>query len=578
VTGATAFQKATTSGQINQLVRQKFLTLYPNRHRSITKPRGCKDWTTLSRHYLLPDDQILKAVAAKESGFWGCRWGDETRFAVLDIDAGSQYHNELSLVRLRQVLACVGFNRPKIYQSSDSEGWHVYLFMDQWANSQRVQEALKTWLSAQAFEIRTGQLEIFPSNNGLRFPLQTGFAWCDDHGKLVIKRGELATDEALSRFIDDLETSAHNWELCKTLIETQLRAIEETKTNDAQDATQEAEDGFSELFSNTPVLLEVYDKGREYWKTGLTAPNQRHEAILSLGHYLWYGDEREGLAALPGPRRAEQRRRIITEWFERSHNGFCAAINRGDWASVEQDIRRACYWTARAPQKRDYQPYPLTDRLLDRLVQLKNLTVEDLKEANDKREDEARAKIRRAVDHCLAQGMQISRKTLEKLTGCSPNTLRKHGDLWRLFAAGSGVCSSPRSAPVVLSPGSASSCHSQEILRETGFRVLSEPDFLPGVQENEKKRDLEILELEPESEGLGLEVSPPLLSCLAGEPTTCTQHQALALRVPSEALTPGPLLRGIQAVLQEGAGGGLYLFPVVPVGREWKQRKRGPPR
>lgn len=568
---------ATTWPNGSQTQRQKFLTLYPNRHRSITKPPGCKDWTTLSRHYLLPDEQILKAITAKESGFWGCRWGDETRFAVLDIDAGSQYHNELALVRLRQILACVGFNKPKIYQSSDSEGWHIYLFLDQWANRQGVQEGLKAWLSAQAFEIRTGQLEIFPSNNGLRFPLQDGFAWCNDHGKLVIKRGDLGTDQALSRFIEDLDTNAHNWELCKTLIETQLRAIEDAKTTDAQDATQEQEDGFSELFSNTPVLLEVYDKGREYWQTGLTAPNQRHEAILSLGHYLWYGDELAGLAALPGPRRAEQRRRIITEWFERSHNGFCEAINRGDWASVEQDIRRACYWTARAPQKRDYQPYPLTDRLLDRLIQLKTLTVEDLKEANDKREDEARAKIRRAVDHCLAAGMQISRKTLERLTGCSPNTLRRHGDLWRLFAAGSGVCSSPRSGP---SSGPGFSRASQENFRESGLSVLSEPDFLPGVQKNEKKRDLEIQEFESESDGLELVVAPPFFSCLADEPTTCTQHQDQALRVPLEVLTPGPLLRGIQAVLQEVAGGELLMFSAavasMPDG-SMRKRKRGPP-
>lgn len=499
---------------------------------------------------------------------------------MLDIDAGSQYHNELSLARLRQVLACVGFNKPKMYQSSDSEGWHVYLFLHQWADSQGVQKALKKWLSAQAFEIRTGQLEIFPSNNGLRFPLQPGFAWLDEQGKLVIKRDELTTDEAINRFLDDIDNSAHNWELCKSLIETQLRAIEQAKKTDAQDEADEPDEGFSLLFSNAPVLLEVYDKGREYWKTGLTGPNQRHEAILCLGHYLWYGDEREGLAALPGPRRADQRCRVITEWFERNHNGFCEAINRGDWATVEADIKRACFWTARTPQKRDYQPYPLTDRLLDRLVQLKTLTVDDLKEANNKRQDEARVKIRRAVDHCLTTGEQVSRKTLEKITGCSPNTLRKHGDLWRLFAAGSGEYSSPRVCPLLSSPGSVVLPSSQEVPTGIVLDTLSEPDFLPGVQENEKERDLEIPEVESDSEGLGLEESPPFLSCLAGEPTTCTQHQDQALRVPSEVLTPGPLLRGIQAVRQEGAGGGLLMLPVLAgwlTDGRTKKRKRGPP-
>jgi hypothetical protein len=120
----------------------------------------------------LTDEQIIKAIEGKESSFWGCRWADHTRFVVLDIDADSKYHNELSLLRLRQVLACIGLNTGKLYQSSDSEGWHLYLFFDQWENSQDVKKLIKTWLLANAFEVRTGQLEIFPSNNGLRFPLQ----------------------------------------------------------------------------------------------------------------------------------------------------------------------------------------------------------------------------------------------------------------------------------------------------------------------------------------------------------------------------------------------------------------------
>lgn len=59
------------------------------------------------------------------------------------------------------------------------------------------------------------------------------------------------------------------------------------------------------------------------------------------------------------------------------------------------------------------------------------------------------------------------------MTGCSPNTLRKHGDLWRLFAAGSGVCSSPR--PALLSQGARS---------ESGFVALSASDFCSVVLES----------------------------------------------------------------------------------------------
>jgi hypothetical protein len=535
----------------------------------------------------------MLAIDGVETSFWGCRWGDQTKFAVLDIDAGSNYHNEISLQRIKQALCSAGFSKPKLYKSSDSEGWHLYLFFDQWADSRDVKTTLKSWLSLNSFEIKTGQLEIFPSNNGLRFPLQNGFAWLDAQNKIEISRSDLTTDQAIKRFVADSFEFAHNWDFCESLIKTQIQAIEQSKTNDAQDVPEISEDGFSALFSNQPALLELYDRGRNYWKTGLTSENQRHDAILSLGQYLWYGDEQEGLLPLSGLKRAEQRARLIGEWFQRGHNGFCEAINRGAWVEVESDIKRACYWTARSPQKRIHQPYPLTDRLINRLVQLKTLSIEDLQNANNKREDDARGKIRRAVEQCQAIGQQISRQTLKAMTGCSVNTIRRHGDLWRHLAIGSGECSSPGVAVLPAPSGLESFCDSQEVRsKEIGLSALSDSDIPSEVQENEKT----------ERQGLGLVVAPPLLSCLANEPTTCTQRKDRALRVPSEVLTPGPGLRGIQAVLQDSAGGVFSMptrtytaatamraqsnlsskqrsaraYPAAP-GWSKKQRKRGPP-
>ena len=135
VTGATAFKKATASGEINQCARQVFLSLYPNRHKSILKPSGCRGWVTLSRHVTLADETILNASSLQDDTIWGCRWGEQTRFAVLDIDEESKYHNELGLARLRHLLASVGFDHPQNYQSSESGGWHLYLSFSDWVAS-----------------------------------------------------------------------------------------------------------------------------------------------------------------------------------------------------------------------------------------------------------------------------------------------------------------------------------------------------------------------------------------------------------------------------------------------------------
>jgi hypothetical protein len=73
--------------------RQNFLSLYPNRHKSILKWPG-RDWVTVSHHGCLSDETILSAVSLQEKTFWGCRWGRQTRFVVLDVDNESQYHNQ----------------------------------------------------------------------------------------------------------------------------------------------------------------------------------------------------------------------------------------------------------------------------------------------------------------------------------------------------------------------------------------------------------------------------------------------------------------------------------------------------
>jgi hypothetical protein len=189
VTGATAFLPATSGDEFNSDLCQKFLALYPNRHRSILKDASqSSDWMTVSRHAPLTNDQFLSAISLAENFYRGCRWGDKTRFAVLDIDNGSQLHNELGLARLKHTLAAIGFNKPLLFQSSTSGGWHLYLSLSSWADCAELQKLLQAWFRAEGYLIRQGQLEIFPSNNGLRLPLQKGFAWLSQTGEVELKQ------------------------------------------------------------------------------------------------------------------------------------------------------------------------------------------------------------------------------------------------------------------------------------------------------------------------------------------------------------------------------------------------------
>jgi hypothetical protein len=422
-----------------------FLSLFPNRSRSILRPSGCKEWTTLSRHHQLSDEELLAAVDATTDDIRGARSGTQTRFANLDIDTGSLYHNELSLLRLRQVLASVGLKKTKLYRSSESGGWHLYCFFSSWVDSAQVQQSLSAWLTNQSFLLGLGQLEVFPQpvtpkslGHGLRLPLQRGFAWLTDTADLEARREDMTAEAAVSRFVRDLLESGNNWAQAQALIRANLS--KQAADKHAPQIEDKEDDGFSDLFTRSGLKPEVYQKGEKYWFEGLSAFGQRHDAILSVGHYLWYRPE----APLPGARNAGRREEAIRYWLETKHNGFSQTINRGRWRPIEEDTRRACHWENKAPRVIVHEPYKLTERFVDRLVAAPALTPERCQKANDRREQEARDKIRQALAVLLEEGRRPTIKGLSRLSGCHRDTVRRHSDIWCIsrLSEGTGECSS----------------------------------------------------------------------------------------------------------------------------------------
>jgi hypothetical protein len=423
-----------TSAPVLHSVALEVCGLYPERQPSIWKRPGQKRWMQWSQ--ALTDSQILGVMSDEGRGlFRGCYWGSETRHAVLDIDKGSEYHNPKCLAELVAEFSQVGLTLVP-YQSSESGGWHLYLFFDSYVLSKEVETTIRNYLQLRKYEIRGGTLELFPSGNALRLPLQRGFAWLSDNGIIEVTREELTQGQALALFFNDLETKQTNWQQARSRIESQLRQIEESAGDGDQEHRETASvAGLAELFTNG-LDHEKYQRGREYWLNGLTGPNQRHDAVCCIGHYLWYGDSSQGLKALPYPSNAGARAELITAWIKEKHNGHSEAVNLGRLGEVESQIERACYWTAQGALVRQRESYPVTERLVTRLCQTK-LTPDDFKKANRRKEGAARAKIKRALAQCVDEGRQVTRNVLAEISGCSPNTVSKHADLWSLLATGS---------------------------------------------------------------------------------------------------------------------------------------------
>jgi len=400
-----AFAVAPMLSSLSDL-KQHFLALFPRRTDAIWKKSQNKRWFTNKREDL-SDAEILAAIDGAHSYFIGCRFAPKTRFAVLDIDTGSPYYNQLSLIRLRRSLERVGIGRTCLYQSSDSGGWHLWMFFDNWVDSAATNKLLSSWLKHDGFALGSGILEVFPSANGLRLPLQRGFAWLSDN----VLRSELSLQQALKRFLLDSQ-NGNDWTYAASEIARSLNvalSIAKPKKPAAG------------------LITQRWQLGKYLWQNGLQERGQRNDAILAVEHYLWYGDREEGLQPLPGYANDQERQDLILEWLQEKHNGYCRHINRGSWTKIIQEISRACEWRTSADT---YRPYAHTERKIERMMEDRSLTPERFITGNIARYNYALKRITQAYESLRAEGVgTVTVNEVAKRAGAHWKTVRKHWDI-----------------------------------------------------------------------------------------------------------------------------------------------------
>lgn len=149
---------------------------------------GHTDWKTNEEYPLKP--RVLWSRWQDAATIIGCRFGSSTTYAVLDIDADSQYIDLIPQIQM--ALETIGIVRTIPLRSSWSGGIHLYLPLPQSYPTFSTACALKQCLEAQGFAIAPGQLEVFPNEkpygrawrgefyeyNGHRLPLQPHTGSC----------------------------------------------------------------------------------------------------------------------------------------------------------------------------------------------------------------------------------------------------------------------------------------------------------------------------------------------------------------------------------------------------------------
>ena len=165
---------------------EAFLDLFPHRwdfiHTAHAHGMGRVQWRTESRH-TLSDRLILEGAK-----YYGVRFGPDTAYAMIDIDSGSAYHpsnDKFAIQRIMDALEPLGLIHSITITSSKSGGLHLYFPFPVELSTWKTSEAIDLTLRAAGFEIKGGELEIFPNlrSGGSvlyaahRLPLQDPKSW-----------------------------------------------------------------------------------------------------------------------------------------------------------------------------------------------------------------------------------------------------------------------------------------------------------------------------------------------------------------------------------------------------------------
>ncbi|MFB2772675.1 hypothetical protein ACE1AT_25865 [Pelatocladus sp. BLCC-F211] len=139
-------------------------------------------WRTID--YYLQPSQLWK-LHQNSQQLVGVRFGSNTRYAIIDLDAGGDYHNLESINRIKSALEDIGIVDIIPIQSSFSGGYHLIITFTTLQPTFNLACALEYTLRDAGFIPRKGHLEIFPNAkpwgenciinyNAIRCPMQPG--------------------------------------------------------------------------------------------------------------------------------------------------------------------------------------------------------------------------------------------------------------------------------------------------------------------------------------------------------------------------------------------------------------------
>ncbi|HEY9879384.1 MAG TPA: hypothetical protein V6D29_13085 [Leptolyngbyaceae cyanobacterium] len=365
-------------------------------------------WQTITKYPLRP--RILWSLWQDANTLIGVRFGQTTRYALIDLDAGGAYCStdamapkgqSLTIAQLRAALETIGITRTLLVRSSWSGGLHLYIPLPEAVSTFNLAVALKACLKAQGFELKSGQLEIFPNvkafgvtafieYNAHRLPLQPGSGSC-------------LLDDALQPVTDNLARFLWVWEGAAQAQDIDLLRQALTSGRNAHRKRPKRQNLSTIESWRTDLETEISEGWTDYGQT-----NHLLKSIACYGHVF------EGLK---GQALEEYTLRIAT-----SRPGY------ETYCRHQSEIRhRAIAW-ARAAENY-YWPLGSDPKRSAHLHQ------NNIVPFNQRRSEDAQARIKGAYAHLEELGIlpeQITARAtaIHQQASVSLETLYKHRHLW----------------------------------------------------------------------------------------------------------------------------------------------------
>ena len=174
-------------------------------------------WTTID-YYLQPSE--LWAYHQNNDLLVGIRFGSYTRYATIDIDTGSNYHNLEAYQTIKFALEDIGILNLVPIQSSYSGGYHIIIPFTAPIPTFNLACALEQTIKDTGGKISAGQIEIFPNPKpwgkdsitnykAIRCPMQP------DSGALLLDDDLQPISDSVTTFLDHCDFAARRQDLNK---------------------------------------------------------------------------------------------------------------------------------------------------------------------------------------------------------------------------------------------------------------------------------------------------------------------------------------------------------------------------